>query len=320
MKRGTPDHPKVIELMDALDVSKIVAVGVLESLWHWAAKYALSGRVDQYRPSTIARSIGYEGDAVALIEGLRTAKWIDRVSAPGGGEMLVLHDWPDHADDMVHMTLARRNETFADGSLPSLTRFHQREKEKLEKVYARKRAETRGNARERAEMCTALAEAEAEAEDPDLKADTDVLEFKPKTKSAREGQNGVQVPADVPREGHADVPGKGHRRSTPESVSAILNFGRRGNGELLDQVMVVTREGPQYRAWWERVILDLDAAGELGVLAGAVEYAAKCRDPARTDLGELKSAARYLASKCKTALWRHGKRLPAAPNGTKPAN
>ena len=84
--------------------------------------------------------------------------------------------------------------------------------------------------------------------------------------------------------------------------------------------MAVSREPPKYRVWWERVILDLDAAGELGVLAGAVDYAVKCRDPARDDVGELKHPARYLASKAKLALARHGKRLPAAPSGTKPAN
>jgi hypothetical protein len=45
MKRGTPEHPKTAHLMAALSIPRPYAVGILELLWHFTARYAPRGDV-----------------------------------------------------------------------------------------------------------------------------------------------------------------------------------------------------------------------------------------------------------------------------------
>lgn len=131
MKRGTPEHPKSLMLMGELGVCRVVAVGVLESLWHVCAQYAPDGRLSKYPSRVLAQAMGWDGDAERLFAALEASGWVDRA-----GDDLVVHDWPDHADDSVHKYLARRTERFWDGSMPKLTRFGDKERAQIEAAYA----------------------------------------------------------------------------------------------------------------------------------------------------------------------------------------
>jgi hypothetical protein len=131
MKRGTPDHPKTLRLMEELQCSKVVAVGVLELLWHFTSTYAPRGDVGRFSPAQIAKAIGWEGDPEALIAALISCRWLDRRRRCG----LLVHDWPEHADDAVHMSLARRGIRFATGAVPSMRRFSEQERKKLEASF-----------------------------------------------------------------------------------------------------------------------------------------------------------------------------------------
>ena len=55
MKRGTIDHPKTLQLASVLKIRLLEAVGLLESLWHWTAKYSPRGNIGQY-PDEIGRA------------------------------------------------------------------------------------------------------------------------------------------------------------------------------------------------------------------------------------------------------------------------
>ena len=57
MKRGTPDHPKTLELADRLGLERWGAVGLLECLWHFAAHYAKRGDVGRFSDEAIARAM-----------------------------------------------------------------------------------------------------------------------------------------------------------------------------------------------------------------------------------------------------------------------
>jgi hypothetical protein len=111
-KRGTLEHPKTLKLGRRLGIPPCFALGVLEALWHWAAKYARDGKISA-EPWQVAEAIRYPGDEGALFEALIECGWIDEIE----GE-LYIHDWADHADNAVKKTLANRGEKFATGEEP----------------------------------------------------------------------------------------------------------------------------------------------------------------------------------------------------------
>ena len=110
MKRGTPSHPKTLELAAALDLPQWGAVGILESLWHFAAQYARRGDVGRRTDLAIARAIGWKDDPGRLIAALVETGWLDRCRC----HRLRVHDWPEHADQTVARTEEVRGQGFLE--------------------------------------------------------------------------------------------------------------------------------------------------------------------------------------------------------------
>ncbi len=108
MKRGTIDNPKTARLAAALGLETWGAVGILESLWHFAARHAIRGDVGRWTDEDIANAIGWKGDSAVLIEALVKSRWLDKSKK----HRLLVHDWHDHADQSVSKTLRNRSETF----------------------------------------------------------------------------------------------------------------------------------------------------------------------------------------------------------------
>ena len=127
MKRGTVDHPKTKKLAKLLELPRYAAVGILESLWHFAARYCPTGDVGRYGDDELAEDLGWTGDPKALTDALVEAEWLDRNDT----HRLIVHDWPEHCDDAVHMHLARATKWFADGTEPKMVRFAKAEKDRI---------------------------------------------------------------------------------------------------------------------------------------------------------------------------------------------
>lgn len=108
MKRGTPDHPKTYELMAHLEIPRYAAVGLLESLWHFAQHYAQAGDIGRHTDEAIARALDWKGSAGTLMSAFAKAGWVDRCSC----HRARVHDWPNHADQTVKRALARSNQAF----------------------------------------------------------------------------------------------------------------------------------------------------------------------------------------------------------------
>jgi hypothetical protein len=108
MKRGTPRHPKILELCELLGIKLALAVGLLELLWHFAAEFAPRGNIGRYPDKHIARALGWGGPPAKLITALTTARWIDEDAV----HRLVIHDWHDHADEAVRKKLRRAGQSF----------------------------------------------------------------------------------------------------------------------------------------------------------------------------------------------------------------
>jgi hypothetical protein len=153
MKRGTPAHPKTAMLMAELSIPRYAAVGILESLWHWTAQFAKRGDIGRYSNHIIADSVGWTDDPDKLINALVKCHWIDTYAQdthgvrteclPLGGEAprLIIHDWPEHTDDSVHIALARSAETFADGTMPNMSRLNRDERLRIASIYEQKAAQ-----------------------------------------------------------------------------------------------------------------------------------------------------------------------------------
>lgn len=113
MKRGAPDHWKMQGLARRLKVPVRYGIawanGTMERLWHYTAKYHPQGDVGRAPDWAIAEACGWPAsDAASLIDALIDMRFLVRSTA----HRLLVHDWPQHADDAVKKTLQRNGLAF----------------------------------------------------------------------------------------------------------------------------------------------------------------------------------------------------------------
>ncbi len=130
MKREAIGHTKMQRLCRRLDIPVYVGVGLLESIWHLTARETPRGNICKLSNEDI--EIDYRGDESKLIDALVASGWLDR----SPDERLVVHDWADHADDAVHMRLARSRQFFVGGQAPKLTRLPGKERDTAHEYYS----------------------------------------------------------------------------------------------------------------------------------------------------------------------------------------
>ena len=123
VKQGTPDHPKTKKLARLLKVERYQAVGILECLWHWTARYAPDGLLSRFEAADWCEGIDWHGEPEALRDALVATGFLDDQEGK-----LTVHDWRDHAEDYVHAKLARRRGFFADGFQPRISKLSQDER------------------------------------------------------------------------------------------------------------------------------------------------------------------------------------------------
>lgn len=119
--------------MFGLSIGRAQAVGHLECLWHWTAKYARGGGIGRWNDGAIASAAEWEGDPATFVRVLTDCGWLDKRDDC----RLYVHDWHDHADESVHRELARARERFANGSAPRLGGLDKDEKESAKAFYAK---------------------------------------------------------------------------------------------------------------------------------------------------------------------------------------
>lgn len=152
MKKGTIANPKTKDLAARLGrlvgaeslgspaLGLWMAVGVLESLWHFAAEYAKPGDIGRFTDAQIAAAVDWKGDPSAFVAALVESRWLDAHPR----HRLVVHDWPEHCEDSIHKSLARAGLKFASGKKPSLSRLEVKERERLEQEPPSRRKRTPG--------------------------------------------------------------------------------------------------------------------------------------------------------------------------------
>lgn len=98
-----PDHPKVIDLAEALNLDKDAVVGKLIRLWVWALNSREDGFLRTKDESTIADIMRYRGKPKTLIKALVEVRFLD--PADGG---YMIHGWDDHVSRLMEMRERRR--------------------------------------------------------------------------------------------------------------------------------------------------------------------------------------------------------------------
>jgi hypothetical protein len=103
VKRGTPSHPKTLDLAERLKVTQAHAVGILEMLWHFTAQYCPEGDIGRFSDKRIAVGAGWHRSPSTLVEALVASRWVDEIPAA----RLRIHDWLEHADRTTLQRLER---------------------------------------------------------------------------------------------------------------------------------------------------------------------------------------------------------------------
>jgi hypothetical protein len=154
MKRGTTEHPKMKKFARLIKMPVFAAVGIMEMLWHWTAKFAPAGDIGRFDDADIAEAVAWPSDRTTdeLIQAMIGSGWVERMD---GESRLYIHDWHEHADDTVNMSLARDTKFFANGVMPKLSRLSNDEKRRIEDAF--KALAESGQAHKCTFMCTECA-------------------------------------------------------------------------------------------------------------------------------------------------------------------
>lgn len=139
MKREAVHHSKMKRLCRKLGIPLWQAAGLLEMIWHVTARQTPRGDIGKLSDEDIAIAIEYHEDERIMITALIESGWLDRDKT----HRLIVHDWPDHAEDGVHLKIARSRQFFIRQSQngetffepPKLSRLNAREREPLRKFY-----------------------------------------------------------------------------------------------------------------------------------------------------------------------------------------
>lgn len=130
MKRGVPNHEKTLHLQLLLGIPKPHAVGILQMLWFYAARFTPQGNLGIRTDEEIAIGCGWDHtDAPTLIKALTNARWLDEDPK----HRLVVHDWAQECDRAVHAWLFRRGMCFICGTVPEETSLSKAERKRVKR-------------------------------------------------------------------------------------------------------------------------------------------------------------------------------------------
>ena len=110
MKLDALDHPKLHHLSSLLGIARPTAIGHLELLWAYTARYAPDGELTKHPYRAIARACDWMGDAGQFIDSLIESGWLDSDDSPlvrGDPCTMHIHDWADHRPRWVDSKLIR---------------------------------------------------------------------------------------------------------------------------------------------------------------------------------------------------------------------
>ena len=140
MKKEAFRHPKFKRLARTLKINLVWAEGLASRLWHITATLTPNGNIGKLSNEDIADELEFDVErADELVAALVDVRLIDESQT----FRLVVHDWPDHCEESVHLKLARKTEHFADGTRPKYRRLTRTEKDYIDGCYNKLEKELR---------------------------------------------------------------------------------------------------------------------------------------------------------------------------------
>ena len=133
MKAGAPSHSKMAHLARLLKIYPVMAVGLMEKLWHWTAAEIPDGGIGKRDDEAIAFAClwPWPRRSKEFVDALHTAGFLDEMP----GCRLYVHNWHKHCEDSVHRRLAYNGIPFANGMLPKLTRLTTDQKQRALSLF-----------------------------------------------------------------------------------------------------------------------------------------------------------------------------------------
>ncbi len=324
MKRNTPNHPKVRRLGRRVG-GQLIAIGVLEALWHFVAQFAPTGDVGRYQDEDIADGVFWGEEPARLIDALVDSGWLERSET----HRLIVHDWPDHCEDAVHLFLARNVLLFADGTMPRFSRLSKTERPAIEQGFKQLLQEVSYVNAADAACDSALCAQETQESAARRTACTQETQQGAEKHTADTDTNvdtcaNTNTDANTPKAPRsAQHKRKGARSAAPTHVGEVDIGGltsaigkRDGPAALAARAVALTGERA-WLQWWRKVFSEYEkSGGRLSELEAHVKYAEDCANPQTRkakDLGELKNPGGYLVKKTTEALVRRHLRWPKFP-------
>lgn len=342
MKRDVFDGLKIEGLMEALNIPRYAAAGILTGLWKITDKYYPRGDIGRASNRQIAERLGWPvKKADILINALLETRWLD--SLPGDGRLYV-HDWHEHCEDTTHRLLARKRWYFANNSEPKLNRLEKDERPEIARYYEAQRVTTdlcarRAHSGSPTSAATATATAAAtsaatEAATPPgadsaLGSDSAVGSADPASTGGEAAAPPPKRRAAKPKSGASEAEGHaannladvlGRLQEQPESHDGE-ETRRRSLNALWSRIRRVTGDSSEDMAWWASALPAItENPTTSGVLLTALDYAADCADEAirqQKGLGPLKNPGGYVTSRVLAAARAENVAIPARPRRVK---
>lgn len=104
-KVGTLTHPKTKRLARRLKLPPFAAMGLLEAVWQWVARYKPTGFVTAEDLEMLGQELDLKRTKLADI--LLETGWLDE-----DNEGFYIHDWHEHATDLAKKNLRRAGKKF----------------------------------------------------------------------------------------------------------------------------------------------------------------------------------------------------------------
>lgn len=114
---------------------------MLDALWRMTKKLTPRGDIGHYTDEEIEKWIGWNRETPKpLMEILHDCRFLDRHEDPA--IRWVIHDWPEHCEEYVHIKVARMRERFIDGTYPHTGDLSQYQRAKFYEKFPEARPTT----------------------------------------------------------------------------------------------------------------------------------------------------------------------------------
>lgn len=104
--QNLPDHPKLSDLMAAMEWNKEEAIGRLVQFWLWCQKFAEDGDLSKHNDNRLGATVGCcpGEESKRFVEAMVSTCWLDREP------YFRVHDWWDHQRDWLQSRFGKTPE------------------------------------------------------------------------------------------------------------------------------------------------------------------------------------------------------------------